>query len=255
MVLTLEEDPAAAIPELRRAIRHWTEADAPFETAQARRCLALAYRMAGEEAPATLELRTARTEFERLGARIELERCDALIRAGEEGRAGRRVTRTFLFTDIVGSTDLVRTMGDEAWEDVLRWHDETLRAQIASHRGEVVHTTGDGFFASFGEAVAAARCAAAIQQRLADHRRRHGFAPAVRIGLHSAEATAIADDYAGLGVHEAARVAAVAGGGEIVATVSTVEADGFPFPVADELEVELKGLAEPVRVVTVDWLA
>ena len=54
-----------------------------------------------------------------------------------------------MFTDIVGSTELVRSMGDEAWEAVLRWHDETLRTLIGTHRGEVVHTTGDGFFASF----------------------------------------------------------------------------------------------------------
>jgi class 3 adenylate cyclase len=125
--------------------------------------------------------------------------------AGEEREAGRRVTRTFMFTDIVGSTDLVQTIGDDAWEDVLRWHDEALRTLIGSHRGEVVHTTGDGFFASFGDAAAAASCAVAIQRRLAEQRRKQGFAPAVRIGLHSAEATVIADDYAGLGVHEAAR--------------------------------------------------
>jgi class 3 adenylate cyclase len=60
-----------------------------------------------------------------------------------------------MFTDIVGSTELVRSMGDEAWEAVLRWHDETLRTLIGTHRGEVVHTTGDGFFASFPNAVAA----------------------------------------------------------------------------------------------------
>ena len=116
----------------------------------------------------------------------------------------------------MGSTDLVRTIGDEAWEGILRWHDDTLRTQIGSHHGEVVHTTGDGFFASFADAAAAASCAVAIQRRLTVHRRKHGFAPQVRIGLHSTEATMIADDYAGLGVHEAARVGAIAEGGEIL---------------------------------------
>jgi class 3 adenylate cyclase len=250
--LTHEEDPAAAIVELRTAVRHWTEVDAPFEAAQARRWLALAYRAAGDNASAMMELRTAKTAFDHLGARLDTERCDEMIRAAQEGAAGRRVTRTFMFTDIVGSTDLIQTIGDDAWRDVLRWHDETLRTLIGSHRGEVVHTTGDGFFASFGDAAGAMSCAIAIQRRLAEHRRRHGFAPQVRIGLHSAEATVIADDYAGLGVHEAARVGALAQGGEILATASTVAGEKS-FAVANEREVSLKGLAQSVHVVTIGW--
>jgi class 3 adenylate cyclase len=251
--LTFEEDTAAAISELRKAVRDWTQVGAPFEAAQSRRCLAVAYRAAGDEASAVLELRAAKAAFEQLGARLETERCDQMIRAGEQGKAGRRVTRTFMFTDIVGSTDLVQTIGDEAWEDVLRWHDETMRTLIASHRGEVVHSTGDGFFASFGDAAAAVASAVAIQRRLAEHRRRHGFAPAVRIGLHAAEATVVADDYVGLGVHAAARVGALAEGGEILATASTVSGESAPFEVANEREVSLKGLAEPIRVVSIDW--
>ena len=251
--LTYEEDAAAAIAELRKAVRTWTEADAPFEAAQARRWLAVAYRAGGDEASAVLELGSAKAAFEGLGAVRDAERCEEMIRAGDAGDAGRRVVRTFMFTDIVGSTDLVRTIGDEAWEGILRWHDETLRTQIGSHQGEVVHTTGDGFFASFGDAAAAASCAVAIQRRLTDHRRKHGFAPQVRIGLHAAEATVIANDYAGLGVHEAARVGAIAEGGEILATVSTVSAGAIPFAFGQEREVSLKGLAEPVRVVAIDW--
>jgi class 3 adenylate cyclase len=252
-VLTYEEEPARAVAELRRAVRHWTDVEAPFEASQARRWLALACRSAGDESAAAMELRAAKATFERLGARLEAERCEELIRAAEEGQAGRRVRRTFMFTDMVGSTDLIRTIGDEAWRDVLRWHDETLRTLIASHRGEVVHTTGDGFFASFGDPAAAASCAVAIQRRLVEQRRRHGFAPQVRIGLHAAEATVTADDYIGIGVHEAARVGAVAEGGEILATADTVSSRGFPFAAGDEREVSLKGLAEPVRVATIVW--
>ena len=160
-----------------------------------------------------------------------------------------------MFTDIVGSTDLIGTIGDEAWKDVVGWHDETLRTVIASHRGEVVRTTGDGFFASFGDAGAALDCGIAIQRRLAEHRRRHGFAPQVRIGVHSAEATAVGEDYAGLGVHEAARVGALAEGGEILATASTVAAAAMPVASGDEREVSLKGLLQPVRVVSIAWRA
>jgi len=252
-VLTYEEKPSEAISELRAAVRHWTEADAPFETARARRSLAVAYRSSGDDSSAALELRAAKATFERLGARREIDRCDELIRAGAERDAGRRVARTFMFTDIVGSTSLIETMGDEAWENVVRWHDETLRTLIEEHRGEVVHTTGDGVFASFADATAAATCAVAIQRRFAEHRRRHGFAPKVRIGLHAAEATVIADDYAGLGVHEAARVGALAEGDEILVTASTLTGAAIPFELGDEREVSLKGLAQPVRVATVDW--
>jgi class 3 adenylate cyclase len=253
MVLTYEEEAEASVTELRRAVRHWKEADAPFEEAQARRWLAAAHRLAGDEPSALLELRAAKATFERLGARLETERSDEMIRAGERTEAGRRVVRTFMFTDIVGSTDLVGTIGDEAWEDVVRWHDETIRALVGSHRGEVVHSTGDGFFATFGDPTTAISCAVAIQKRFAEHRRRHGFAPPVRIGLHSAEATRIADDYAGLGVHAAARVGALAEGGEIVASVASLRTDASMFAVANERDVSLKGIDQPVRVASIDW--
>lgn len=251
-VLTHEGDAPGAIAELRKAVHQWTEADLPFETAQARRCLAMAHRSDGDEASAELELRAAHATSERLGATLEAQRCIDALQAGAP-RAGRRVARTFMFTDIVGSTNLLETIGDEAWEDVVRWHDETLRSAIESHRGEIVHTTGDGFFATFADANAAASCAVGIQRVLAEHRRVHGFAPQVRIGLHAAEATVMAEDYAGRGVHEAARVGALARGGEIVVTCETVEGEPIPYPVTDERAVSFKGIARPVRVATIDW--
>jgi class 3 adenylate cyclase len=251
--LTFEEDAAAAIAELRRAVRHWTEAGAPLEAAQARRWLAVAYRSGADEASALLELRAAAATFERLGARLEADRCEEMIRAGERSEAGRRVTRTFMFTDVVGSTDLIQTIGDAAWENVLRWHDVTLRKLIASNGGRVVNATGDGFFAAFGDPAAAAGCAVAIQRRLAEHRRKHGFAPAVRIGLHAAEATELGDTFAGLGVHAAARVGALAEGGEIAVSASTVDGAAVPFEIGNEREVALKGIADPVRVLSIDW--
>ena len=252
-VLVEEGDPSAGVRELRSAVRLWTEADAPFEAAQARCALGRAFRATGDDATAGLELKAARNIFEQLGAVLERDRCDALIAAGDDTGGTRRVVRTFMFTDIVGSTDLIHTIGDAAWEDVLRWHDETLRTSIASHRGEVVHTTGDGFFASFRDVDSAVACAVAIQQRLTEHRRRHGFAPPVRIGVHTAEATMTADDYAGLGVHEAARVGAIAEGGEVLTTVATASEASAPLATSNERTVELKGFAQPVQVVTIDW--
>ena len=251
-VLMYEGDAAGGIAELRQAVNRWTEADLPFEAAQARRYLAMAHRADGDEASALMELQAAHATFERLGAALEAERCFALMHAGS-AEAGRRVARTFMFTDIVGSTSLLEAIGDEAWEDVLRWHDDALRSAIDSNHGEVVHATGDGFFATFEDAGSAATSAVAIQQRLAQHRHEHGFAPQVRIGLHAAEATLIADDYAGLGVHQAARVGALAEAGEIVITCETLEREPIGFPLTKEREVSLKGIAQPVRIVGIDW--
>ena len=253
MVLVHEGEAQDAAIELRTALELWTESDLPFDAATARRWLGTAYRAAGNEASARMELLAARGTFEQLGAALEAKRCDDMLR-GEDGAAGRRVSRTFMFTDIVGSTELLGTMGDEMWESVLRWHDETLRILIGKHRGQVVHTTGDGFFASFADPAEAIACAVAIQQRLLEHRRDHGFAPPVRIGLHAAEATEIAGDYAGLGVHEAARVGAAAEGGEILVTVETIAALPTPsFQRGIERELTLKGLPAPVRAVPVEW--
>jgi class 3 adenylate cyclase len=251
-ILTQDGKPDEAIHELRAAVRAWSDEDMPFEMAQARCLLATSYRANGDGASAALELQTARATFERIGAQGEVERVDALTAAGELPEVGHRLERTFMFTDIVDSTKLVESMGDEAWEGVLRWHDDALRAEIENHSGEVVHTTGDGFFASFEDVEAAAACAVAMQRHLAAHRREHGFAPRVRIGLHAAEATVIPGDYAGVGVHEAARVAALAEGDEILVTVASV-ASSAAFAVSNQREVSLKGLAEPVSVATIEW--
>ena len=157
-----------------------------------------------------------------------------------------------MFTDIVGSTALVEAIGDEAWHDLLHWHDEALRRCIASNDGEEVHRTGDGFFVAFPDARTALACAIAIQRTLADHRRAHGFAPQVRIGVHGAEATRVGDDYEGAGVHAAARIGALAEGAEILSSVETIDGMG-DLVTGEPREVTLKGLAKPVRVVAVDW--
>jgi class 3 adenylate cyclase len=185
---------------------------------------------------------------------VIIEEVEALLPWQLRGRAGpeRRVLKTFMFTDIVKSTNLAEAMGDDAWLELLRWHDETLRATFAAHQGEEVTTTGDGFFVSFDSPDAALACAVAIQRRLADHRRQHGFAPQVRIGLHASEAAQVERDFRGRGVHEAARIAALADGGEIVASRATV-GEGSQYPVSETRVVTLKGLSEPVEIVSVDW--
>ena len=156
-----------------------------------------------------------------------------------------------MFTDIVESTNLVEVIGDEAWEQILSWHDQTMRSLFADHRGEEVKHVGDGFFVAFDHAPEAIECAVAIQQSLAGHRSNHGFAPQVRIGLHTAEATRKGRDYGGKGVHTAARVGALAGGGEILVSKDVLAAGRPRFPVSELRSVRLKGVADPVDVATI----
>ena len=162
----------------------------------------------------------------------------------------QRVLKTFMFTDIVKSTNLVEVIGDEAWSALLNWHDQALRSLFAAHRGQEVVTTGDGFFVSFDSPEAAIDCAIAIQRDLAVHRRDHGFSPPVRIGLHATPATQVARNFQGKGVHEAARIAALAGGGEIFASAETAAGRS---DIAERREVELRGIEEPMEIVAIDW--
>jgi class 3 adenylate cyclase len=157
-----------------------------------------------------------------------------------------------MFTDIVRSTNLVEALGDEAWGHLIRWHDEQLRSQFAAHRGEVVKAIGDGFFVAFQGPGDALACAVAIQRALAEHRRAHGFAPQVRIGVHAASATHEGLDYRGRGVNAAARVGALADGGEILATAQTA-ALAPTQPATGFRSVMLKGFADPVEVVSIEW--
>lgn len=184
---------------------------------------------------------------------IEIDEVSELLPWQLRGKTGppRRVVKTFMFTDIVRSTNLVEALGDEAWEALLRWHDQALREQFTAHEGEEVVATGDGFFVGFDSPEAAIACAVAIQRALADHRARHGFAPKVRIGLHVSDATQVGTNFRGRGVHEAARIAQLAEGDEVVASKDT--AVGSRFPTAEPREVFLKGISEPIEVVSIDW--
>lgn len=254
--LLLGEDRASeASPILGRSWRLWRETDLPYESARARLHYAEAVAAQGDDATARRDLRAARAVFDRLGARPDLARVDVLL--GEDSvsaGAPQRMTRTFMFTDIVTSTNLVGLIGDEAWGELLQWHDRELRSAFANHRGEEVNSTGDGFFVAFGSATDGVECAVDIQRRLARHRREHGFAPTVRIGLHTAEATRKGRDYHGRGVHVAARIGAAAGSAEIlVSSAALSQAGSLRFGVSEPREVALKGVEEPVEVRSVDW--
>jgi class 3 adenylate cyclase len=254
-LLLAQGDSATALGRLGHAVELWHELGAPYETAKARTALGEAFRAYGDEAAARLEFESAKTDFERLGALPDARRVSQLLgeEPGNAARAGDRVKRTFVFTDIVGSTPLVEAVGDDAWQELIRWHDQTLRTIFNRYGGTEVRQTGDGFFVAFEDSSAAIEAAVALQRSLAEHRRIHGFAPQVRIGLHEAQASTRAIDFAGRGVHEAARIGSLAGGGQILASVNTVQSAATRFPVSTSRSVTLKGVSQPVDVVTIDW--
>jgi class 3 adenylate cyclase len=252
-----EGQASEAVATLSRAWRLWQEIDLPYEGARARLLLGEARQAAGDAHTARMEIRAARAVFERLGAALDLRRAGEILDEDEAvpGAAdGRAVTMTFMFTDIVTSTDLLGLIGDDAWGSLLRWHDRELRSAFSQHGGEEAKHTGDGFFVAFERAVDAVECAVDIQRRLVAHRQEHGFAPWVRIGLHTAEATRRGRDYTGRGVNVAARVCDLADREEIVATRDVLDAaSSMRFRTSGAHAAALKGVAEPVEVVTVDW--
>ncbi len=187
----------------------------------------------------------------RVGAGRSLDEEETLAAVRELLESTHRVERTFVFTDVVRSTRLVAEMGDEAWARLLAWHDRALRRLFSEHGGSELDHAGDGFAVAFTTPEEAIRCAVAIQRALAAQRRAHGFAPAVRIGVHRSEAVVLDGTYRGVGVHVAARIGALAAGGEIVASATT--AAGLPVEVVSRSVVELKGVDTPVEIVTFAW--
>lgn len=248
-------DAASALKDLRHARRLWQEIDAPYQAAQVRLLLAHAYLAMGDRETAGLEAGSAAAAFDRLGAGREFrEALEVTGSSPSGGPFGRdRARKTFMFTDIVSSTSLVEAIGDEAWHDLVRWHDDTLRGLFAAHGGEEVDHAGDGFFVAFDDVVSAIECATSIQRMLVQHRRTHGFALQVRIGLHAADSTRRGSEYKGRGVHEAARIAAAAEGGQILVSRATIGEQNIRFDLSEPQEVTLKGITHPVEVLSVDW--
>ncbi|HET6712652.1 MAG TPA: adenylate/guanylate cyclase domain-containing protein [Actinomycetota bacterium] len=251
-LLLAEGDSVEAGRRFHEGMRLWTEVGAPYECAQARMGLGDAFRAHGNERQAVLEFHAAHSTFERLGAKTDIRR--AAEAAGDtKPSAGPRIERVFMFTDIVQSTNLAEFIGDEAWGHLVRWHNDLLASVVARHGGEVVRTTGDGFFVTFDDPESAIACAVDIQRALAEHRSEQGFSPTVRIGLHQTEATKEGLDWSGKGVHAAARIGALAEGEEILVSSATAQAAGDSFAVSDSRTVSLKGIFEPCEVVAVHW--
>jgi class 3 adenylate cyclase len=138
-------------------------------------------------------------------------RAFAGFRAGSHGR----VLVTLLFTDLVSSTVMASRLGDVAWRELLSRHFEAARAELERFGGREVTTTGDGLLATFNGPAQALRCAAAIRRAAG----REGLQ--VRVGVHVGEVELVGADVRGVAVHEAARIMARAGQGEILVSEIT----------------------------------
>jgi class 3 adenylate cyclase len=158
-----------------------------------------------------------------------------------------RVLATVMFTDIVGSTQLAAELGDRKWRELLDAQNTEVRRQLERFRGREVKTLGDGMLATFDGPARAIRCALAVTEAVKP------LGVDVRIGLHTGEVELVDDDVAGIAVHIAARIGALAGAGEVRVSGTVkdlVAGSGFGFT---ELgEHELKGVPDTWRVFAVE---
>jgi class 3 adenylate cyclase/pimeloyl-ACP methyl ester carboxylesterase len=158
-----------------------------------------------------------------------------------------RVLATVLFTDIVGSTRTAAELGDRRWRELLSEHHRVVRAELERHRGREVRVVGDGFLATFDGPARAIRCADAVRSALA----RIGLD--VRSGLHTGEVELVGPDVEGIAVHIGARIADLAGAGEVL--VSSVVKDlvaGSGIVFAARGTVELQGVPDEWAVYAVE---
>jgi predicted ATPase/class 3 adenylate cyclase len=161
-------------------------------------------------------------------------------------------TVTFLFTDIEGSTALLQELGPHRYRDVAEGHGDILRQAIEAGGGGEVRTEGDSFFAAFPTPIDAVHAAVQAQRDLAARDWPASSSVRVRMGLHTGEGVLGGDDYIGLDVHRAARIASAAHGGQVLISSTTVELvrEGL----SDDLTLRdlgrhrLKDLARPERI-------
>ena len=160
-------------------------------------------------------------------------------------------TVTFLFTDIEGSTRLLKQLRDR-YADALAEHQRILRKAFADHGGREIDTQGDSFFVAFRRAKDAVGAAVAGQQAIAEQEWPDGADLRVRMGIHTGEPVVGGERYVGLGVHRAARISAAGHGGQVLVSQTTRELlRDDPQPEVSLLDLgehQLKDLDEPERI-------
>jgi class 3 adenylate cyclase/pimeloyl-ACP methyl ester carboxylesterase len=191
--------------------------------------------------------------------------ADAVITFLDEGRKARAepadkaapagdTVRTILFTDLVGHTAMMRRLGDAAGREVLRDHERITRDVLKAHAGAEVKTMGDGFMVSFGSITKAVECAIALQRAFGARNESAAEPLRVRVGLNAGQPIEEEGDLFGETVILAARIAAQAEGGEILASLAVRElCAGKGFLFADRGGLALRGFEDPVRAYEVRW--
>ncbi len=160
-------------------------------------------------------------------------------------------TVTLLFTDVEGSTALVRRLGDDVFVSLLAAHHRIMRAAIGAAGGREVSTEGDAFFVVFERPLDAVAAVLAAQRAFASYPWPESGPVRVRMGLHTGLARVVGETYLGLAVHEAARIAGAAHGGQVLASQATVTAAGTPDPSAEWQSLgrhRLKDLGAPLEL-------
>jgi len=161
-------------------------------------------------------------------------------------------TVTFLFTDIEGSTQLLKQLGGERYGEALDDHQRILREAFEEHGGHEIDTQGDSFFVAFRRAKDAVTAAIACQLRLAEHDWPDATEICVRMGIHTGEPAMGGQRYVGLGVNRGARIAAAGHGGQVLVSQTTRELlrdDPVPGATLRDLgEHQLKDMDEPERI-------
>ena len=165
-------------------------------------------------------------------------------------------TATFLFTDIEGSTQLLKTYRNE-YASILEDHHRILRDAFSAYGGREVDNQGDSFFVAFPRARDAVLAAATAQRKLAEHTWPGGATVRVRMGIHTGEADLTADRYVGMSVHRAARISSVGHGGQVLVSPTTAghleDEDDLPGVALRDLgEHRLKDISRPVRLHQLD---
>ena len=173
---------------------------------------------------------------------------DGASAAALDGTVG---TASVMFTDVVGSTSLSQSMGDQAWSEAITNHFSTAEDIVAQYGGAVIKTVGDGGMYVFTSGTSALRAAIAIQHSATEAR---GQLLNLRVGVHTGDVVRTASDYLGLTVNKAARVAAAADGGQILVSASTVDMinnAGFDF--GPPIVAELKGIGGTHELRPLNW--
>jgi class 3 adenylate cyclase len=172
-----------------------------------------------------------------------LDEIEEFLTGARGGADVERALTTIVFTDIVGSTERAAALGDNRWRDLLDNHDRFVRHELDRFGGREVNTAGDGFVATFTSPSRAIDCAEAIIAAV------RPLGIEVRVGIHAGEVELRGDDVAGLAVHIAARVAALARGSEVTVSSTLREiVTGSQRRFADRDEHELKGVPGRWRI-------